>query len=179
MTLTSIRNALWQQGLAIGALRWLVGFGFAAHGYAKLDRGVSIFADTVHAMGIGAMGVNAPLILAWLVVLLELVGGLLLMAGALVAPVCVPLAIVVLTALFGVHVQYGFSSVRLRAITSAGPQFGPVGYEISLLYLAALFVLFVAPPDPLSLESWLGKRRRAEPTSQGAVVRDANRASTL
>ena len=155
MTLTSIKSALWQQGWALCALRLLVGFGFAAHGYAKLERGVDAFATTLQAMGM-----VAPLVLAWLVVMLELVGGLLMMAGAFVAPICVPLAAIVLTAMFGVHVQYGFSSVRLRAITSAGPQFGPVGYEISLLYIAALLVLFVAPSSPFSLDAWLRKRRQ-------------------
>lgn len=57
------------------------------------------------------------------------------------------------------HLPYGFSSIKLRAITAAGPQFGPTGYEINLLYLAALLILAVAPPGPLSVDAWLDKRR--------------------
>jgi len=40
--------------------------------------------------------------------------------------------------MFKVHLPYGFSSVKLVAVTAAGPQFGPPGYECNLLYLACL-----------------------------------------
>ena len=40
-----------------------------------------------------------------------------------------------------VHLQYGFSSIKLLAATSAGAQFGPPGYETDLLYLACLAAL--------------------------------------
>jgi putative oxidoreductase len=36
---------------------------------------------------------------------------------------------------------YGFSSIKPREVTSAGPQFGPPGYETDLLYIAALAAL--------------------------------------
>ena len=39
------------------------------------------------------------------------------------------------------HLRYGFSSIRLKALTSAGAEFGPVGYELNLLYIAALLTL--------------------------------------
>jgi uncharacterized membrane protein YphA (DoxX/SURF4 family) len=38
--------------------------------------------------------------------LIEFVGGICLMAGAFVLPLCLPLALVMLTALFSVHLQY-------------------------------------------------------------------------
>ena len=38
-----------------------------------------------------------------------------------------------LVAIFTVHLPYGFSSIKLMAVTPAGAQFGPVGYECNLL----------------------------------------------
>jgi putative oxidoreductase len=61
--------------------------------------------------------------------------------GLFVAPLSVPLALVMLTAMVLVHLPYGFSSVRLKAIGATGAEFGPVGYELNLLYLAALVAL--------------------------------------
>lgn len=114
----------------------MIGFGFAAHGWAKLARGPAGFAPIVSALGL-----PAPLFTAWATSLLELAGGVLLMAGILVVPLAFPLAGIMLTALFGVHLRYGFSSIRLKALTAAGADFGPVGYEITLLYLAGLVTL--------------------------------------
>jgi putative oxidoreductase len=52
-----------------------------------------------------------------------------------------------------VHLPNGFSSIKLRAVTAAGPQFGPPGYETDLLYLAALATLVLGGSGPLSLTS--------------------------
>lgn len=125
-----------------------------AHGYAKLERGPEQFAATLHGMGIAA-----PLLMAWLVTLSELLGGALLMVGASTKRVCVPLAMMMVVAMVGVHWRYGFSSVKLRAFTGQGAEFGPVGYELNLLYLAALLVLALGPPLPLSVDAWLDERR--------------------
>jgi putative oxidoreductase len=142
------------------ALRLMVGFGFAAHGYAKLARGPEMFAALVQAMGL-----PAPDALAWATVLFELLGGIMLMAGAFVLPLSVPLAVVMLTAMFGVHFRFGFSSIKLKAITPDGAVFGPPGYELNLLYIAALIALALAPASPLSIDAWLAERRahRARP----------------
>jgi putative oxidoreductase len=51
-----------------------------------------------------------------------------------------------------VHLPYGFSSIKLRAVTEAGPQFGPPGYETNLLYLAALATLVLGGSGPYALE---------------------------
>ena len=149
---TSARNA-W----ALVPLRLVVGFGFAAHGYAKLARGPESFAAILHVMGIPAPG-----IMAWATSLLELLGGISLMLGAYVLPLSLPLSVVMLTAMFGVHFRYGFSSIRLKAVTPSGAVFGPVGYEINLLYIAALVADALAGPGRLSVDDWLG--RPARPT---------------
>lgn len=149
-----IMQTMWDGGWAIFVLRFLVGFGFAAHGYAKLERGPDQF-----AMALTGMGVVAPRFMAWLVTSIELAGGLAVMAGAFVRPMCLPFSIIMLTALIGVHLPYGFSSVKLRAVTAQGAQFGPTGYELNLLYLAALVVLVLAPSGPLSVDRWRELRR--------------------
>jgi hypothetical protein len=42
--------------------------------------------------------------------------------------------------------------VALKKVGSAGAEFGPVGYELNLLYIAALLALALSPPTALSLE---------------------------
>lgn len=127
-----------------------MGFGFAAHGYAKLARGPEHFATIL-----AAIGVPFPGPMAWMVSLLELFGGAALMLGAAVRPLSFPLGAVMLTAMFGVHLQYGFSSIRLMAVGPSGAEFGPVSYELNLLYIAALVSLAANGPGPLSLDRLL------------------------
>jgi len=134
-------------------LRLIIGFGFAAHGYAKLARGPEHFADILAAMGIPAPGVTA-----WLTTLVELAGGIGLMLGAGVVAFAVPLGAIMATAMVGVHLRYGFSSIRLTGLTDAGATFGPVGYELNLVYLAGLVALALSGPSPLSIDRWLAAR---------------------
>jgi putative oxidoreductase len=132
-------------------LRLLVGYGFVQHGVAKLMKGPDTFAAILHAIG-----VPAPHFMAWLTILTELTGGIAVLLGAFIPLVSVPLAAVLLVAIFSVHLQYGFSSIRLIAITPAGAQFGPVGYETNLLYLAALLTLTIGGSGPLAIDRRLG-----------------------
>jgi len=39
----------------------------------------------------------------------------------------IPMAAVLLVAMFTVHLPYGFSSIKLQAVTAAGAQFGSAG----------------------------------------------------
>jgi putative oxidoreductase len=139
---------------ALLPIRLMVGFGFVAHGYAKLGRGPDKF-----AVILGALGVPAPHLAAWVTSLLELVGGLGLMAGLAVVPLTVPLAVVMLTAMFGVHLRYGFSSIRLEALTPEGGKFGPIGVELNLLYLAGLLSLAIGGGGAASLDGVLRRWR--------------------
>jgi putative oxidoreductase len=106
------------------------------------------------------MSVPEPNLTAWVTSLLELIGGVCLMAGAFVAPLALPLGLIMLTAMFKVHFQYGFSSIRLKAITASGAEFGPIGYELNLLYIAGLMTLALSAPPPLSLDYWFRQRQR-------------------
>ena len=150
-------RAIEDPGWAILPLRLMVGFGFAAHGYAKLARGPGQF-----AVILAAIGVPSPHVTAWVTSLLEFVGGALIMAGAFVVPLTLPLAAVMLTAMLNVHLRYGFSSIRLKAVTAQGATFGPVGYEINLLYLAGLLTLALAGAGALSVDRWRASRFRSD-----------------
>jgi putative oxidoreductase len=70
------------------------------------------------------------------------------------------MATVLLTAMIKVHYQYGFFSVKLAEVTAAGTKFGPVGYEVILLYLAGLATLAIGGPGRFSLDTWLHRVRR-------------------
>jgi len=152
--LTALREHLSARGWPLVALRLLVGFGFASHGWAKLARGMDGFAAIV-----AAMHLPAPRLTAWSTALLELIGGIALMAGVAVVPLSIAFIGVMLTALFGVHLRYGFSSIRLKSLGPAGAEFGPVGYELNLLYIAALVAIAAGAPGRMSIGRWLEERR--------------------
>jgi len=138
-------------------LRLIVGYGFMAHGYAKLARGPEMFAHLL-----AAMGTPAPTLLAWATVAVEILGGLAVLLGYLIPLASVPMAVVMLVAIFTVHLPYGFSAIKLQSFTAAGAHFGEPGYETNLLYLAALAALVLGGDGPWSLSGWLQRRRMGE-----------------
>ncbi len=69
------------------------------------------------------------------------------------------MAAVLLVAIFTVHLPYGFSSIKLQAVTTAGAQFRPPGFETDLLYLACLAAFVLGGSGPLAIEGLLTKRR--------------------
>jgi putative oxidoreductase len=149
-------SAMLRNSIAPVLLRVVVGYGFMWHGYAKLGRGPELFAATLHTLG-----VPLPLLFAWLTTAVELVGGIAILAGAFVAWVSAPLAIVLVTALLTVHLPYGFPSVRLAEVSGSGIKFGPVGYELVLMYLGALGAIAFGGPGPFSIDQWRRHRRAA------------------
>ena len=134
-------------------LRLIVGYGFMEHGYAKLIHGPERFVAILHTLG-----VPAPELMAWATILVELLGGLAVLLGVFIPLAAVPMAGVLLTAMFTVHLQYGFSAIKLQAVTPAGAQFGPPGYEVALLYLACLAALVLTGSGPFSLQRFFTKR---------------------
>ncbi len=137
-------------------LRMIVGFGFMQHGYAKLGRGADSFAGILHALH-----VPMPWMMSWLTILIELVGGIAVFIGALIPLVSVPMAVVLLVALFTVHLPNGFSSIKLQSVTKDGAHFGQPGYETDLLYLAGLAALVMGGAGPLSIDRLLAARRKS------------------
>jgi putative oxidoreductase len=138
-------------------LRLIVGFGFMEHGYAKIARGPEQYASILQALG-----VPAPDLLAWATILVELFGGLAVLLGFFIPLASIPMAIVLLVAIFTVHVQNGFSSIKLVSADAAGAHFGQPGYETALLYLAALVALVIGGPGPLALDRFLLHPRRRQ-----------------
>jgi putative oxidoreductase len=143
-------------------LRLIVGYGFLAHGYAKVVNGPDHFAASLQALGVPASHAAA-----WLTIGFELVGGVAVLLGAWIPLLSVPLAAILLVAAMTVHWQYGFSSIKLRAVTETGPEFGPPGYETNLLYLAALATLVIGGSGPWSIDELIDRRRAL---SRGAVM---------
>lgn len=132
---------------ALLILRLVIGFGFVAHGWAKLSQGPAMFAKLLEYIG-----VPLPHLMAWVVTLVELFGGASLMLGAFVALLSVPLLAVQLVALFTVHLPNGYSSVTITGLSADGPRFGPPGFEISLLYIAGILLLATSEPGLASLD---------------------------
>jgi putative oxidoreductase len=153
-----LNESLWRQWAPL-PLRLLIGYGFMAHGWAKLSRGPAEFAKLLEQ-------IHAPLpeVTAWVSVLIEVLGGLAILAGAFVAAVSVPLIVMMLVAMFTVHLRYGFSAINTIGLTADGPQFGPPGYEISLLYIAGLLALILGGAGPFSIDRLLS-RRKGEPAA--------------
>ena len=137
-------------------LRLIVGYGFMEHGLAKLSRGPDTFSGLLQAIG-----VPMPHVMAWVSVLTEILGGLAVLVGAFLPLVSVPLAALLLVAMFTVHLPYGFSSIKLVSVTAGRAQFGPPGYECDLLYLACLLVLVFAGSGPLGIDDYLRRKRDA------------------
>jgi putative oxidoreductase len=155
-----IQKRVSEVGWALVPLRLMIGFGFAAHGYAKLSRGPEAFASIL-----AAIQVPAPRLMAWTTSLLELFGGVSIMMGAFVVPLSIPLVVVMFTAMFSVHLKYGFATVKLRAITANGAEFGPPGYEMNLLYIAGLLTLSICGSGAASLDNMMRARNEKQGSS--------------
>jgi putative oxidoreductase len=147
-------ETLWRQWAPL-PLRLVIGYGFLAHGWAKLSRGPAGFARLLEQ-------IRAPLpeVTAWVSTVVEIIGGLAILGGAFVAAVSVPLIVMMLVAMFTVHLRYGFSAINTIGLTADGPQFGPPGYEVNLLYIAGLLALILGGAGPFSIDRLLARRTR-------------------
>src|SRR5262249_31782953 len=124
------------QGWYALPLRLIVGFGFIEHGHAKLARGADGFIAILHALGTPFADV-----FGWATIVVEIVGGALILLGAFVPVAAVPMIIVLLVATFTVHLPNGFSSIKLLSYDAMGAHFGQPGFETDVLYVAALLAL--------------------------------------
>lgn len=136
------------QGFGPTVLRLAVGAVFAAHGAQKLfgiwggggPSGTASFFDQ--------LGLTPAYPLAIFVGLVELLGGLLLIAGAFTAVACAVLILEMLVAVWKVHLPYGF----FLNWTSAPGQ--GHGYEFNLILIAALVALILTGAGSLSVDEW-------------------------
>lgn len=131
-----------QLDIALTLLRVAVGIIFAAHGAQKLF----VFGLDNLAAGFGQMGLPLPSVTALLVVSMELVGGLLLIAGALTRLVALGLAITMLGATFLVHFKAGF--------------FLPNGYEFTFALLTTSVFFMLTGAGGMSADAVIARRNR-------------------
>ena len=100
-------NTSWGQWVPL-SLRLVIGFGFMAHGWAKLSRGPSGFAKLLTQIG-----APLPETTAWVSTFVELLGGLAIFIGAFVEVVSVPLIVMMLVAMFTLHLKTANKYMRL------------------------------------------------------------------
>ncbi|UTT69553.1 DoxX family protein [Arthrobacter sp. DNA4] len=135
---------------ALAALRIILGFLFAAHGWQKFNEWTIAGTQASFAkMGVPAADVMAPAI-----AVLELAGGIALILGILTRVVAALLVLDMLGALFLVHAPAGVFAAN-------------GGYELVLLLAAASFALALTGVVRLSLDRALFGRR---PESRLAVL---------
>ena len=135
------------------ALRLMLGFGFLYHGLPKLGDGHAGF-----VVMLDTIGIPAPGLMAWVVGIVEVVGGLALWAGAFTTIVSGVLIVELLVALFTVHFPSGFDFVNIT--DAAGPVFGMPGYEVVLLYIAMLLALILGGPGKYTATAMWAARRQ-------------------
>ena len=128
---------------AIGplAVRLIVGFIMAVHGWQKLMMGPANFGAFL-----GQLGVPLPTLMGYVVTLVELGGGILLIIGLLSR-----LAALLLT----INLTVAILTVKLQVGLIAPPEAG-AGAELDLALIAGFLVILFAGPGPISLDRALG-----------------------
>ena len=133
-------------------LRVVTGLVFFMHGYTKVFVwGFEGTAAGFEKMGIPLAGVAGPF-----VGLLELLGGLALIAGLATRWISIPLAFTMVVAILKVHLAAGF--------------FAPNGYEFPLMLLAGLVGLTLAGGGAFAVDNALAARRTAAPSRAGRLA---------
>lgn len=130
-------------GLAMSALRIVTGGLLAWHGYRKFADGLDGFQGFLDFLELPATG-----LLAVVVALIELVGGIALMLGIFTRPVAAIIAVEFALITFWVKL------VKLDAVLLTGGE--QPGVELDLLFLFASLFFLAAGPGPLSLDRMLG-----------------------
>ncbi len=127
---------------------------FVAHGAASLfgDGGTGGVAGFL-----GSLGIPVPVLAAWMITLLEFVGGMFLIVGLFVVPTAILLAVHMLAGIILFHAQNGFYVVGPNA---AG------GYEFNLLLIAGLLSLLLGGPGLAAVDSRMQRLAAAQPPPQ-------------
>ncbi|MCH8171403.1 MAG: DoxX family protein [Bacteroidetes bacterium] len=141
------------------SIRIIIGIGFIYHGYIKLftSWGHDIFLRMLIDIGIpGATTVS------WVIGAVEFFGGIAILIGAFVSIVSIILILNMLVAMFSVNIAQGFNVMNITIIVEAGPKYGMPGYELNLLYIAALITLLITGAGMLSIDKYLKERLKPE-----------------
>lgn len=142
-TLTTLRNRLDRsvEPFAYALLRAVAGGFLVAHGWPKWTAGVALFA----ANGLSRRGIEPALPLAWFVVGLETIGGLMIALGLLTRPVAFLAAGHLAFIAFVVSWPNGFSWARS-------------GWEYPAMWAAVLLFVAVRGGGTWSLDRMLFRR---------------------
>ena len=163
----------WKQWAPL-PLRLVLGFGFIYHGFPKLS---SMAGHDRFASMLQELAFPYPDALAWIVAIIEVVGGLALILGVLVVVSSAILTINMLAAMWTVHLPHGFSFMNITGQTESGPTFGMPGYEVNLLYIAGLVALILGGAGACSLERRRagGRAQHGTPTTRAELVEPVSR----
>jgi putative oxidoreductase len=126
--------------LAETFVRVVVGVMFVMHVSGKLTAGPAAVAANVLAKN----GLEPALFWAYIIIILELVGGICLIVGLFTRFFAAALAIEMLVALIFVHLPKGYAA-------------GGGGYEYVLLIGAACFLIAIRGGGPYSIDRFIGK----------------------
>jgi putative oxidoreductase len=129
-------------GLAI--LRIVLGIAMAVHGWSKLSGGV----DNVGGF-FGTLGIPLPGLMAWVVTIVELVGGILLVVGFL-------------TQIAGILIALDMLGVILFAYLLKGAPFienGAITWEKEAVFGAAALCIALAGPGAWSVDDVVAENR--------------------
>jgi putative oxidoreductase len=143
----------------LGPLLMRVGLGaaFAYHGWLKFDGGVANFAGFLDSLG-----VPLPDLVAWLQIMAEGIGGLLLIAGLFTRFVTLPQIAIVLGAILMVKSDLPFVNAD-----------GSPGFSYEIALMAGLLGLLFMGPGRYSLDAVLGlegSSKAVRTTRQPAVA---------
>lgn len=123
-------------GTGLAILRVVLGIVFVYHGAGKL------FSDMAQTAGFFAsLGIPAPAATAWLVALVEFLGGLALILGFFARPAAALLVPVMAGAILTVHAAQGFANTNIVGMSETGPVFGMPGWEFNLVLIAGLLAV--------------------------------------
>lgn len=126
--------------VALLGLRLVLAYGFYAPAMMKWDDIASV------ASWFESMGMPLPTLNAYLAASTELAGVILLTLGLATRLISIPLIVVMLVAIFMVHLPHGFSS-------------GDNGFEIPLYYILMLFTLVTMGAGKLSVDHFIGNKK--------------------
>jgi putative oxidoreductase len=126
--------------IAATFVRVVVGIMFLMHVATKFKMG----ADAVAANVFSKNGIEPALMWVYVIMFLELVGGICLIVGLFTRLVAAALAIEMLVALLFVHLTKGYAA-------------GGGGYEYVLLIGAVCFVIAIRGGGPYSIDRLIGK----------------------
>jgi putative oxidoreductase len=95
-------------------LRLIVGLGFFEHGYAKLSHGADGFISILKAIGMPFAH-----FFGWSTIIVEMGGGLLVLLGAFLPVAAIPMMVVLLVAIFTVHLPNTYGTPECEWHTNA------------------------------------------------------------